>query len=288
MDIKDIIKQAIDVHLHIGPEIIPRKYDVASLIKSQSGKIGGAVLKNHFYPTSPFIKEIESLTNLKLFGSVVLNNFVGGLNPEAIYATNLVSNLPIVVWLPTINAQNFVDKSEFEIANEWVNNPQFKARKAKNVKTVRIKEPELTQILKAIIDCRAILATGHISWQESVKVIEKAKKMGIKKILITHPIYQRINMPIEIQKKFAVQGCFIEQSYSMYSIDKISISEIAKQIKRVGYQQTILSSDVGQLFSPSPSEALTEFARLLETQGITRNQLYQMLVINPKLLLGID
>ena len=284
MKIKDIIKQSIDIHVHIGPEIIPRKFTVSDLIKSEKGKIRGMVLKNHFYPTSPFIAEISDSEDLILFGGIVLNNSVGGLNPEAIYSSSLIIDKPIMVWFPTINAANFLNKSEFEIAPELVNKKEFKARKAKDVKPVKL-DKKIIAVLKTIKTTNSILATGHISWAESVALIDLALKIGIKKIVITHPIYQRIDMPIKVQKDLAKKGCFIEQSYSMYVIDKIPIAEIANQIKEVGSQSVILSSDVGQTFSPSPSKALEKFATLLEKGEITRNALYQMLVKNPRTLL---
>lgn len=287
LKIKDIIKQAIDIHVHIGPEVIPRKFTVANLIKTEKGKIAGMVLKNHFYPTSPFIAEVKRSDKLLLFGGITLNNSVGGLNPGIIYSSGLITDRPIVVWFPTINAENFLRQSKFEIAPEWGKKKGFIARKATDVKAVKLTKG-LTNLLKAIKITGSVLATGHISWQESEILVDKALKVGIKKIVITHPIYQRIAMPIKVQKSLAQNECFIEQSYSMYAIDKIPISEIVKQIKIIGTQSVILSSDVGQTFSPSPSRALKLFAELLEKEGITKKQLYEMLVINPRKLLGID
>lgn len=293
MIIRNIIKQAIDIHLHVGPEVIPRKYTTESFVAAEAGKIRGAVLKNHFYPTQPFINEVEDRKGMQLFGGIVLNNAVGGMNPEVIYASYLLSKKPIMVWFPTINAENFLKKSEFEIAPEWVNKKGFSGRKAKYVNPVKIMNgkvltKEAIEILRMIKKCNAVLATGHISWEESMLVVSEAIKIGINKIVITHPIYQRINMPIDVQKKLAKKGCFIEQSYSMYAIDKIPIAKIAGQIKEVGSGNVILSSDVGQTFSPSPSEALYMFSQLLKKEGITNNELFTMLVTNPKKLLSID
>lgn len=286
--IKKIIKQAIDIHVHIGPEIIPRKYTVQKLINAEQDKIGGFVLKNHFYPTIPFIREVENAKGLKIIGSIALNNSVGGLNSESIYSSSLISQLPIMVWFPTINAGNFLKKTEFEIASEWVRNKEFVARKSKDVKPVQLKSKKIAEVLKTIKTYNAILATGHISWKESVSLIERAQKFGVKKIVITHPIYQKINMPIRIQQELAGMGCFIEQSYSMYTIDKIPIENIAQQIKDIGSKSVILSSDVGQTFSLSPSQALYKFSALLLQEGITYKELYIMLVENPRKLLSID
>jgi len=292
MKLKDIVKQAIDIHVHIGPEIIPRKYTIEQLIKEEQGKIGGFVLKNHFYPTTPFIRKVKPSDKLRLFGSIVLNSAVGGLNPEAIYAANLIANSPIMVWFPTIHAENFLKQSKYEIAPEWVKKKGFQARLARDVKSVVVtKNKKLTQeaiyVLRVIKKCNGVLATGHISWEESMILINKAIKMGIPKIVVTHPIYQKISMPINIQKDLAQKGCFIEQSYSMYFIDKISIPKIVNQIKKVGSNSVILSSDVGQTFGPSPSEALLKFSTLLNKRGMQNNELFTMMVTNPKKLLKI-
>lgn len=289
--LEKIIKLAIDVHVHIGPEIIPRKYTVESLIDSERGKIAGMVLKNHFFPTSPFIEEVVSREKLNLFGSIVLNNSVGGLNPEAILSASQISSAPIIVWFPTINAENFLKKSEYEIAPEWVMKSNFSAKNAKEVEAVRVTvsgelTAEILKVLSMIKKCNTVLATGHISWEESKILSEKALIMGVR-VIITHPIYQRINMPTKIQQELAKKGCFIEQSYSMYSIDKIPIKKISQQIKAVGSKSVILSSDVGQPFSPSPSKALYKFCKLLMKEEIGLDELYTMLVINPKKLLGI-
>jgi hypothetical protein len=291
MDITKLIQNTIDLHLHIGPEIIPRKFNnVNSLIENQKNKIKGFALKNHFYSTVPFIKEISNICGLKIIGSVTLNNFNGGLNPETVYANALIADNPIIVWFPTVHADNFLKNSQYEIPPEWVQKKGFQARLAQDIKgiTVLSDEKTLTQkaveVLKEIKTTNSILATGHLSWKESKTLIEKAGEIGIKKMIITHPIYQRIDMPIDEQKYMTQLGAFIEIPYSMYSIDKISIKKIVQQIQEIGYQSIILSSDVGQLFSENPNEALKDFAELLIEEGITYEMLWKMMVENPQFI----
>jgi hypothetical protein len=285
--ISSLVRQAYDLHMHIGPEIIPRKYTVASLIQQETGKIAGIALKNHFYATTPLIAVCKQ-SSLQLFGSIVLNNFVGGLNADAIYAMSLLAKTRCIVWFPTTSAKQFLQNSMWEVAPEWIRSTKIKSRKAASVPWISVLDKKgaitdnCTQVLKAIKKSDAVLATGHISWQESEKLVLAAKKLRIQQIIITHPIYQRINMPIRIQQKLVTLGAFIEQSYSMYSIDGIPIAAIAAQIKEVGAANSILTSDVGQTFSLSPSEALIDFAILLNNEGITYQELKIMLVTNPK------
>ncbi len=291
-NLKQIIRQAIDLHVHIGPEVIPRKYFAESLIKTELGKLAGAVLKNHFYPTTPFINTVNK--GFRLYGSVVLNNFVGGLNPEAVYAASLVGPKPLFVWFPTISAREFLKNSKYEIAPEWINQSYFTARLAKDINGVSITDSNgklsgnTIRVLKMIKSANAALCTGHISWQESALLIKTAIKLGIKKIIITHPIYQRIAMPVSIQKELAQMGAFTEQCYSMWAIDRISIKKIVQQIKAVGVSSCIITSDSGQAYSPAPSLALFLFCKKLLENSITLEEIETMLVSNPRLLVGLN
>ncbi len=283
------VRNFIDLHVHIGPEPILRKFTVESITIAEKGKVAGMALKSHFFPTMPMINRAGQ-NGLLLVGSVVLNNTVGGMNPEAIRASAQLSALPIVVWFPTISAQNFLNQSTYEIPPEW---GERKSRLSRTVRGITITErgklaPEAKAVLQTIKENNCVLATGHISWREAKLLVEEAVRMEIRRIIVTHPIYQRIAMPLEVQQELArMKGVYIEQCYSMYAIDNIPVEEIAKQIKVVGAGKCILTSDMGQVNSPSPSEALEVFTELLKKEGIYEQELETMGEINPRKLLGV-
>lgn len=297
MDYSKILQQSIDLHVHIGLEVIPRKFLLLELLKYEEGKLKGVGVKNHFFPTIAMnTKDTLKQKRPFVINSVVLNHYVGGFNTDAVRTSDESSPRPIIVWFPTIHAENILKKQRFEIPAEWINpklRKEIKPRLSKDIKGLsvfdskgEIKE-EVKNVLDVIKERKAILATGHISWQESQALVKFAiQKVGLEKVIITHPIYQKINMPIEIQKELVKIGAFVEHCFSMYSIDKIPIKQIADQIKQVRPENCILSSDVGQTFSPSPSEALAEFIRLLNTEGITDKEISTMLIANPKRLVG--
>jgi|SRR3989344_3495863 len=287
------VKNFIDLHVHIGPEILPRKFTVQSIAEHEKNNIKGMALKNHLYSTMPLIRSVDAEKPL-LIGSVTLNNYVGGLNPDAIYASAKISNMPIIVWFPTINADNFLKRSIYEIPPEWVGKG-FVSRRSSDVRGISIidKEGRLTKeaisVLSAIKENGCVLATGHISWQEAEKLVEKAVTMGIDKIIVTHPVYQLIDMPVDVQKKLASKpGVYMEQNYAMYLIDKVPIEKIAGQIKAVGAERCIISSDMGQISSPSPSEAMQKFSEMLMKEGISRKEIKIMGEINPGKLIGLE
>ncbi|NQU83447.1 MAG: hypothetical protein HQ536_01930 [Parcubacteria group bacterium] len=296
MDYSKILQQAIDLHVHIGPEIIPRKFLLAELLKYEEGKLKGVGVKNHFFST--VVMNTDSQPRQRqpfVIHSVVLNNYVGGFNPAAIRASAELSNRPIIVWFPTLHAQNSLEGQQFEIPTQWVApnlSKKLQLRPTKNIQGLSVLDngtinKKVKDTLKAIKEYGAILATGHISWQESKELVRFAiEEIGLKKVIITHPIYPKIDMPVEVQKELAKLGAIIEHCFSMYSIDKIPISKIVEQIRYVGANNCILSSDVGQTFSKSPSEALFEFASLLEKERITKEEISAMLVDNPNVLVS--
>lgn len=286
----NIITQAIDLHVHIGPEIIPRKYTAQALADTERGNIAGCVLKNHFYPTAGMF-DIKDIIDIQLFGSCVLNNSVGGMNAEAIYAASLVAPKPLVVWFPTINSEQFLRSNKYEIAPEWVEDRSIRLKSASETIPVLVSInsrllPEVKRVIEMIALVKGVLATGHIAANESFLVAKYARRLNIP-VIVTHPIYQYINMPINMQKELAAMGCYIEQSYSMFSMDGVAIAKIANQIKAVGANSVVLSSDVGQSFSPSPSTALRLFCELLLKKGIGLRELETMLVKNPRIILQI-
>ncbi len=283
------VRKFIDLHVHIGPEPIPRKFTLQSLLAEESGKIAGFALKNHFYPTPPIVRTVEVPDSVDVIGSIVLNNYVGGLNPEAIRAAAELSEKPIIVWFPTINARNFLMKSEYEVRPEWSEGRTI-PRLSKDVKCVNVCTGKKLSgaaktVLAAIADNGCTLATGHLSCSETELLVEEAIDLGIERIILTHPLYPLIDMPIDLQRRLTkAKGIYVEHSYSMYLIDGISIGKIAESIIRVGPSKCILTSDMGQVGNPSPSVALADFSRLLLGEGISSSAIRLMGITNPRFL----
>lgn len=285
------IKNFIDLHMHIGPEVIPRKFTVQELVEEENGRIRGMALKNHFYSTTPLIKGAASEGKPLLIGSVTLNNYVGGLNPDAVYAAASLSKRPIIVWFPTIHAENFLSQSKYETPSEWGASSARLSGEIKGIKILanRNLTDEAMNVLETVKENECVLATGHISWQESKALVEEAIDIGIRKIIITHPIYQLIDMPIQVQAELSSnKGVYIEHNYAMYLIDKIPIEKTAGQIKSVGPEKCIISSDMGQTGNPAPSKALEVLADLLKRCSITEKELKTMGEGNPANIIGLD
>jgi hypothetical protein len=122
---------------------------------------------------------------VEVFGSITLNRSVGGINPFAVdYALKMGAK---TVWLPTIDAINHKQK-EGKIGGIDV---------VVNGKVI----PELKAILKIIAEKNVTLATGHLSPKEIYIVIKEARKLGVQKIVVTHPEFHIVGMSLAEQKE---------------------------------------------------------------------------------------
>ncbi|MDY6854885.1 MAG: DUF6282 family protein [Thermodesulfobacteriota bacterium] len=300
-DIDYMIKNSYDLHFHVGPDILPRKYNVQQLIQKEEGNIAGIVLKSHSFPTITEIVGSKDMDyHLKLFGSITMNYFMGGFNPSAIYASSIMSkNYPIIVWFPTIHAENHLrhNYSNYEIPPEWVKDPEFKPRIKTELKAVRVTDwnntlfDKCVRVLKMIKKMNCIIATGHLSWEETEVLVTDALKEGIK-VIVTHPNQKDIAMPLRVQKELARKGAYIEHCYIMYhdrdNEEDYPLDEMVDKINEVGADHCILTSDAGQIKNPGSNESLKEFVRLLSKEGITRSQFEKMLIKNPESILKIE
>ncbi|MCC6446359.1 MAG: hypothetical protein IT210_23265 [Armatimonadetes bacterium] len=301
-ELDELVRESIDMHVHTGPDILPRKYTVHDLVEDQKGKIRGAALKVHSFPSIPeIIAEQENNKNdMALVGGITLNYFMGGFNPSAIYASSVMSGkYPILVWFPTVHAKNHLmhNKSPYEIPPEWVGDPNFKPRLKKELKAISVMDwndelfDKCIKVLDTIQQTGSIMGTGHLSSKEAEVLTLEGLKRGIK-VIVTHPDQRDIAMPLDTQIRLALRGAYIEYCYIMWldrdNPEDYPLDEMAHRIKAVGPEHCILSSDCGQLRNPSPSECLREFVRLLEKEGLTRSDFEQMLIHNPRKLIGMD
>jgi len=301
-EIRNLVREGFDLHVHVGPDILPRKYTTRKLIEQEEGRIRGLALKAHSFPTISAINatKAEIETQLLLTGSVTLNYFMGGFNPSAVYASAVLSpDLPIIVSFPTVHAENHLRQnySAYEIPPEWIKDPGFVPRKKAELKAIRVTDwngrlfEKCVRVLRMAKRMNCIVATGHISWEEGRALALAALDMDLK-VIVTHPYQKDIDMPVEVQKELAEKGAYVEHCYVMY-LDRdhkwdYPPDEIADLIRAVGPEQCILSSDTGQMTNPLPSQCLFEFIKLLEKEGIEKEDFTKMIVDNPRSLLGVE
>ena len=295
------MKGCYDLHLHTGPEAIPRRFDALSAGEALRAEgMGGAVLKSHYYSTVPFVKMARERGLDNVWGSVVLNHYVGGLNPFAIRGSlGMKANgheLLKIVWMPTVHAEAHLrvqrgKGSRYDVPPEWTGG-EITGTPVDQVPPINVMDPALRpaldEVLRIIAGEGLILATGHLSRQEVLFLVPLARSMGVEKIILTHPAYETTELSVEdIRDLTALGGVYAEQSYALMPIDGLTAGDIAAYIRGVGPEHTILSTDLGQRGRMSSGEGMELFLSLLEKEGIAPSDLEAMAIANPAKLLGL-
>ena len=289
----------LDAHIHCGPEIIPRKYDSISLSQALYADGISAVIKNHFTETASWGCLSAKYAHNNLIGSIVLNHYVGGISADAIRgAMGFIHNgQPTlrVVWMPTMHASGHINMrkaagSDYDIPEEWTGGKPVAGRQLlADITPISFDNTPIQQwqqVLDIIAANDLVLATGHLTGEDVMRLVPLAHQHGVKRILITHPLYGATALQAnELAYLVRNYNVFVEQTYALYLLDHIAIERKIEQIQAVGVEHTILSSDLGQLTSPPPAEGLQDFVAKLMLAGLSLSDIEQMTKINPQKLI---
>ncbi|MBI2858836.1 MAG: hypothetical protein HYX90_07140 [Chloroflexi bacterium] len=280
--LEQLMRGSIDMHVHHGPDPV-RERSVDALqaaLEAEEAGMRAIVLKSHDYPTAPLAHIVgKSVHNLAVCGSICLDWEVGGLNPVALTTSALLGAK--VVWMPTLSTLN--DRTRHNLGEGGI---VITNEKGKIIPVVQ----ELLDIIKAH---DMVLCTGHVSVAESFALVDEARRKGLTKIVITHPLEELFGayLSIDQQKQMADKGAFIEHCFygTMPAWDgRIEISEIVKAVKSVGADRCILTTDSGQSWNPRPVEGWRMMIADFLKCGLTAEEIELMIKVNPAKLLGLS
>lgn len=287
---KKILEGSYDLHIHSAPDVLPRKMDDFEMAeRAIEAGMKGFALKSHYFCTSERAQLVmKKYPNLDVVGTIALNNSVGGINPSAVEMAGRSGAR--LVWFPTCDGKHeqehvFKDKENkklpywasivIKMKEEGIHSPPITILDDKGNLT-----EDTLKVLNIIKKYNMILATGHLSHEETFKLVEEANKKGIDKILITHADFPTTFYNIEDQKKLVKLGATIEHTYTTWKTDKIEIEVVIEQIKSIGPENVVLATDLGQSTAKYPDEGLLEFANLLLANGFTYEEVKMMLTEN--------
>lgn len=274
------LKGVIDMHVHASPDVYPRKWNELELVrKAKSAGMKGVLLKSHHTLTADRGWLLRKMVRkINIFGGLVLNlPSCGGLNPKAVETAIKFGAKEI--WMPTISANHHIS-----------NKKEGDTKQGITISTGNGKVPtNLMDILELIATNDIILGTGHLSPQESKVLVKLAKDHGVEKILVTHPEWELVSMPIKLQRDLVRKNAMIEHCYyaTTGKGGSLNIQKIANQIKYVGAENCIISTDLGQANNPSPIRGMKDYIKALMKYGISEREINIMTKKNPSKLLEL-
>jgi hypothetical protein len=285
---KELLKGAIDFHIHTGPDIYPRLVnDIEVARQAKKAGMRAVLIKNHATITADRAQMAQFVTGFPVFGGVALNWHVGGLNRYAVECAAKMGAKQ--VWMPTTHTANYL---------KYVDHvPMFAKAMPKDVKGITILNKagtpvaEIAPILEAIAKNDMILATGHLSPSEGIALIREAKKAGVGKIVVTHPVASFVNYSADQMREALNAGAtYLEHVFNDCTpqvADPLPPSALGDAIKAIGPEYCIMSTDSGQVVNPPPVKVMTRYIQEMLEYGFSEKAIKVMTAKNPARILGL-
>jgi hypothetical protein len=293
---RGLLQGAYDLHVHSAPDIMPRKgNDIQLMQRAASVGMAGVLIKSHYVSTADRAALVnEVVTGTRCIGSVPLNHSLGGLNPIAVDVAGRAGAR--LVWFPTVDAQNEVAYQKGNPEGKrayWYTMQQVIQQQGiyKPPFSILAEDGSLVQAAREVLEVIAahdmIMATGHIGVQEVLALAKAASESGVKRIVVTHPEFPSVAMPLDVQADLASRGAFLERCYTTPYSGKISWDDMYHAIKTVGPGSSVISTDLGQPDSPWPDEGMLDFITRLLEAGFSEEEVSQMVARNPSTLVEV-
>ncbi len=283
------LQGAYDLQIHVAPDVIARRVDDIDCAKEflQHG-LKGFVLKSHYVPTGERAQVVnKAVPGFRAMGAITLNHSVGGLNPVAVELAG--RSQCKIVWFPTVDAEN-------ETAGRSTSTEKlpFWAKIQRELEAEGISPAKLTlidgsgNVVEAAKRCmerikkhNMILATGHVGRKEIFAIVREAKRMGLKKVLVTHAEFPSQSLTGDEQKELVAEGALIEHCFTTTFTNKAPWETAFANIRKSGVQNTVISTDLGQTINPPVAEGFAMFVQKLLDAGFSADDIRTMAVTNP-------
>lgn len=281
---------AVDLHVHSHPDVFGRNMDdidIANLAKARGMR--GIVLKNHISETASRAALVTKVVpGIEVFGGIVLNKAVGGINPNAVeWMHRIHGSRGKVVWLPTFESDKHVKT--------------FGSKDAKGLVVAPggVVTPEMEEILKIIARENLVLATGHVHPDEILAVVKRGHELGIKNMVITHGLTTVPGLTMEQAKQVVSMGAVIEVCFLQFQAGpnaplaflthwkQVNATHVAQAVKAFGAKGIVVSSDLGQSANITHPDGLEVAIGAMKREGISDADIDLMVRKTPARLLGL-
>lgn len=289
----ELLKGAVDIHVHSGPDLYSRIHDHFQLARNaREAGYRALVIKSHNFPTAVQALMVQrEISGIDVFGSIALNLQVGGLNPIAVEAALKYGAKQ--VFLPTVDSVKHTELTGGEVGQHGkglvvkggLSEYTRKQPRLCIMDENRVLLPEVHEILRMIAEDNVIMNVGHISIEEIEELVPAARSAGVSKVVVDHPFFSKITL--EQQEKLVAAG--VKMNYTAGELLprwwSVSVEDFAAAIRRIGPENIVISSDCGQLHNPPPVEGLRIVVQLLLEEGFSETEITRMLHQNPAELL---
>jgi hypothetical protein len=294
---RSLIHGVIDMHLHAAPCLFDRPFDEIDIaIEARDAGYRGLVLKSIFAMNADRVELVRKVVpGIELFGSIVFNHTVGGLNPSAMRAA--IGFGAKVAWLPTVHAARHVEFFGMP-TYPWLaqRRPELSNTLREEIVPIRLLDsdgklkPEVTEILELAAQADMVVGTGHVGADEIFATLERAREIGFRKMVCTHVGWHATAWSRDEMLRMADLGATIEFTVNptMPARQRADPKKFADDILAIGVERCIAASDLGQRDNAHPVEGYRMFLRMLRNYGLSDADLNLVSRVNPARLLGLE
>jgi hypothetical protein len=246
------------------------------------------MIKSHYEPSASRASHVRQIVpGIDVFGGIVLNHSVGGVNPAAVEAALGLGARE--VWMPTVDARYHAEVhggSAYDVQRS-------EGTTSRPGIAVTSKDGELTaetlEVLDLVAQHDAILGTCHLSPAEIHALVSEARRRGVQRITLTHPFFKVPNLSLDELRELVGLGAYAEFGYCTISPmwGYATPKRVAEAVQALGADRCLLVSDAGQRHNPMPAEALRIFAQSLFESGVSEDDIGTMIRTNPSALLDL-
>jgi hypothetical protein len=259
--------------------------------------LAGFVLKSHYVPTAERAAVVrKAVPGVDALGALTLNASVGGLNPVAVEIAGRQGAR--VVWMPTVDSLNQRRSRAADLPGAkppmWAEVQDDLRDQGMEADPVLVVD-EGGRPTKGCLDLLSLvarhgmtLATGHLDADEIVAVVDAAVEAGVRQVVVTHPEFTSQRLPVEVQQRLAARGALLERCFTTPYTGKVAWEEMLHNIRAVGPEHSVLSSDLGQPFNPPVEDGLPLMVDRLLEAGFEEDEVVAMARSNTLAVAGAD
>jgi hypothetical protein len=256
--------------------------------------MAGFVLKSHYTSTAERASVVSAaVAGITVLGAISLNRAVGGMNPLAVEIA--AREGARTVWLPTVDSVNESRGHDPRTPPPaWAKLQQELREEGIAIEPVSVLGddaailPETHEVLATIARHQMLLATGHLARDEIFAVVDAARGHGIADVVITHPEFPTQNLSQEDQRALVDRGALLERCFTTPHTGKVSWERWIENIRAIGAQHSVLSTDLGQRSNPAVEDGIALMADRLLDAGFTEDEVHTMAVVNTRRVAGVD
>jgi hypothetical protein len=293
----ELLQGAIDLHCHVNPHLRPEIHSQTALAYAEQAREAGMraiVLKDVGPPTTGTAVVVKSVVQgIEVYGSLVMNLCNGGINAAAVAICLEHGDGARIIFFPTGDTLKHALYREKFYAGV---NPPTPREKAITILRDGALLPEVFEVLDLIARADRCLATAHLSPSEILPLVKEARARGVRRIVINHALWRMVGLTLDQLRELVKLGAFAEVEagltmpfmWFIHGEPPLDPRKAVELVRALGAESVILSTDLGQAYSPVPVEGYRMFMAALLKCGLTPDEIRTMACRNPGYLLGLD